>query len=808
MADEDKTIAIRLQGLNDHYNKAQAESAKITEKSAGASEESLKKLSTSADRELGKTVKKSQDVGESISKIGAGVALAGAGILAAGMAFSQEFEDLGREVMKVQRYTGMTAESASVLRYQAQATGVDADKLTKSLGFLAKGMANTPDKFAELGISVRDSRGQLRSTNDVLLDVVDKFNATTNATERLNIAQTAFGKSGGDLMGFLAKGREGLADLAAEAEKYGLVLNDQNLAAVKESVKAHKEYDAAVQGLKVSIGQQFLPILTTATEFMADAAAGAQGAAGEWMVYAGAALVAAGSMAGTANEAVTLAKSIGGTDTALKRYMATQAAAAGGGLALAATLGLIALPVIGLAAAAKDATDKADKAGKSAAAGAVEGFHQAKSYDELIGKINRTGDAYNQVLSDGNPLVRNRAGFLVEATNAGIAYANQANELAAAVGITSDEAVKWLSAQAALGAEFPTTADAVERYRGVVVTTTMTEEEASQAIKDHIDQMKRLNDAVTAATDPLFAMQKATRDNEEAQQNFTDAQTSALYAQVKLDEIRKAYGTNNQAYRDAERELADAHDAVADAQYAAADSAAGMTVAANNLNDAIAQNPQLVGQAEAQLKRWVDQGLLTQEQADNIAGAFTNATTQAGILNSQNVDPTIDQSSIDEYLRKLYEARQAQDRMIDFMNTNLNGSPGGGYARNELTGKRNDMGAPVGTTSLDGQLVVGLDGRWHAVDGSFADGGYGRAGGLYRVNERGTEMFSQGGKDYLMMGAGGGKITPANQFMVAGGGGSVTNQDNSITIQTTDVDRGVRAAYRERRKAAIFAGGR
>ena len=54
--------------------------------------------------------------------------------------------------------------------------------------------------------------------------------------------------------------------------------------------------------------------------------------------------------------------------------------------------------------------------------------------------------------------------------------------------------------------------------------------------------------------------------------------------------------------------------------------------------------------------------------------------------------------------------------------------------------------------------------------GAKAGGGNVFGGGLYRVNERGPEMLSSQGKDYLMMGSSGGKITPNNRL---GGSGNV-----------------------------------
>lgn len=55
------------------------------------------------------------------------------------------------------------------------------------------------------------------------------------------------------------------------------------------------------------------------------------------------------------------------------------------------------------------------------------------------------------------------------------------------------------------------------------------------------------------------------------------------------------------------------------------------------------------------------------------------------------------------------------------------------------------------------------------------NGGAVAAGGLYRVNEAGAELLSVGGRDYLMMGAQGGMVTPA-----ASGGRNI-----NLTVQVT-----------------------
>jgi Prophage tail length tape measure protein len=58
------------------------------------------------------------------------------------------------------------------------------------------------------------------------------------------------------------------------------------------------------------------------------------------------------------------------------------------------------------------------------------------------------------------------------------------------------------------------------------------------------------------------------------------------------------------------------------------------------------------------------------------------------------------------------------------------------------------------------------------VAGGRADGGAVDSGRMYRVNERGPELLSSGGKDYLMMGSQGGSVTPTEKL--GGGKGNLT----------------------------------
>lgn len=96
---------------------------------------------------------------------------------------------------------------------------------------------------------------------------------------------------------------------------------------------------------------------------------------------------------------------------------------------------------------------------------------------------------------------------------------------------------------------------------------------------------------------------------------------------------------------------------------------------------------------------------------------------------------------------------------------------------------------------------------------------------LYEVNEKGPELFSQGGRSYLMTGAQGGSVTPlmtgGSSIMAASGGGGSGNTYNfpvSVSVQTagaggnatqedtTQLGKGIQQAAKTEAETAISKG--
>ena len=231
----------------------------------------------SASKALQNIGKEAESTGGAFSKIktiAAGV-FSGQMLAQAGqdaVAFAKEsigaYQEVGKEVINLQRYTGDSAEAMSKLRFAAEESGVSADTLAVALGKMAKAAATTAGekKFEALGISVKDANGHFKAASDIFSEVATKIAAMPPGVEKTNAIMQIFGKSGMALYPLLNQGAAGIAKFSAEAQKMGLVLNGDSLKGVQANVAAQREFHAAVQGLQVQLGQYLYPAITAITK--------------------------------------------------------------------------------------------------------------------------------------------------------------------------------------------------------------------------------------------------------------------------------------------------------------------------------------------------------------------------------------------------------------------------------------------------------------------------------------------------------------------------------------------------------------
>jgi hypothetical protein len=235
------------------------------------------RLGDSAEKDLGRGGKAAGDFNKQIIALGAGIATAGAATIAVLKSTSDAYVQNGREVIKLQRSTGATAEEASRLRFAAQQSGIGVDQLSAAVVRLSKssGTSGGAKALQTLGVSLKDAYGQSRPVVDVLTDIAEQVSKLDNGDQKNNLVTTLFGKGGAQLLPLLNRGAEGIGALADQADRLGLTFSEQDVANVKELAKAQKDLAAARAGLANQIGREVTPYLTQAETAVAGVATAA-----------------------------------------------------------------------------------------------------------------------------------------------------------------------------------------------------------------------------------------------------------------------------------------------------------------------------------------------------------------------------------------------------------------------------------------------------------------------------------------------------------------------------------------------------
>jgi hypothetical protein len=222
----------------------------------------------SASRGLGRL---GSQAGDLVGKLGGVGAALGAGLSALQVAnvlqVADQLDDLSEK-------TGISVEQLSALRFAGEAVGTELTSLTTGVRELSKRMADaagggkaTSEAFRAIGVEVKNADGSLRSADEVLLDVADRFAQYEDGAAKAALAQELFGKSGADMIPFLNQGKQGIEGLRREAEQLGVIYSGDLAKASAEFNDNLVKLRAAAEGVAVQLGGPLIQELTRTSEY-------------------------------------------------------------------------------------------------------------------------------------------------------------------------------------------------------------------------------------------------------------------------------------------------------------------------------------------------------------------------------------------------------------------------------------------------------------------------------------------------------------------------------------------------------------
>jgi hypothetical protein len=162
---------------------------------------------------------------------------------------------------------GIAVESFSRLQFAAGQADVEMSALTTGITKLQTTLskASTGGKEAiatlsRLGLEAKNLSGL--AVEDQLAEIAQAFTSITDPADRTRFAVELFGKAAGpQLVPFLAKGRDGIRELTAEADRLGITMSQSTAAGIGQADRAIKQLTATlsaftakfVAGLSIAI---------------------------------------------------------------------------------------------------------------------------------------------------------------------------------------------------------------------------------------------------------------------------------------------------------------------------------------------------------------------------------------------------------------------------------------------------------------------------------------------------------------------------------------------------------------------------
>lgn len=190
------------------------------------------------------------------------------------------------ELAKMSQKIGISVEELSRFKYMADlsgmslesfATGVRRLSTTISEAFAGKATAAT-QTLKNMGIEVRNADGTMRSANQVLYDLADRFSRMKDGAEKTAIAVQLLGRSGTEMIPMLNGGSAALRQMSEEADRFGIVIDTQTAQAAERFNDTLTRLGAVKEGIYTIITARLLPALEWVAEELLGLASAGEGA--------------------------------------------------------------------------------------------------------------------------------------------------------------------------------------------------------------------------------------------------------------------------------------------------------------------------------------------------------------------------------------------------------------------------------------------------------------------------------------------------------------------------------------------------
>lgn len=198
-----------------------------------------------------------KDLGDKIQDVGqkfAPISKAAGGLLTGMGAMGYKAVSTADDLNTLSKQTGLSTAEIQKMQYAADRIDVSFETVAGALKKMKPKMTDSNETFKKLGVSIKDSDGNLRSATDVFYDSIKALSQISNETLRDQIAMELFGKSADELAGIIDDGGAALSEYGQEAEDLGLILDQETLDSLNATNDALDKMKAQFKGNALKLG--------------------------------------------------------------------------------------------------------------------------------------------------------------------------------------------------------------------------------------------------------------------------------------------------------------------------------------------------------------------------------------------------------------------------------------------------------------------------------------------------------------------------------------------------------------------------
>lgn len=180
--------------------------------------------------------------------------------------------NMAEAIEKTSQAYGISTRAVQEWNYAATQVKATPEAIHKAFGTFSKnivdysrGIGLAKESFKSLGFSVKDTAGNMKSSEALFKEMILTLSDIENPVLRAAEAQNVFGKAGKELAPLLSSGRTEIEKLLGEADRLGQVLDQRTIASLNKAKDQMGTFKTATSVLGAELTNIFAPALGVAS---------------------------------------------------------------------------------------------------------------------------------------------------------------------------------------------------------------------------------------------------------------------------------------------------------------------------------------------------------------------------------------------------------------------------------------------------------------------------------------------------------------------------------------------------------------